>query len=55
MVGGTGLNAGIEFKPVSYMDLEFDFSRSVPLRLDIFPFGVAVDLGRLLRPRSHLH
>jgi hypothetical protein len=55
LVRDNGLNAGIEFKPVSYLDLEFDYSHSVPLRLDIFSFGVGVDLGRLLRPRSHLH
>jgi hypothetical protein len=55
LVRDNGLNAGIEFQPVSYLDLEFDYSHSVPLRLDIFSFGVAVDLGKLLRPRSHLH
>jgi hypothetical protein len=55
LVRDNGLDAGIEFKPVSYVDLEYDYSHSVLLRLDIFSFGVAVDLGRLLRPRSHRH
>lgn len=55
LVRDNGFNAGIEFKPVSYLDFEFDFSRSVPLQLNSFSFGVSVDLSRLLRPGPHRH
>ena len=30
-----------------------DFSRSVPLRLNSYSFGIGVDLSWLLRPRAH--
>jgi hypothetical protein len=40
----NGLNAGIDFKPTSHTDLEFDFSRSVPLRLNTYSFGIGFDL-----------
>ena len=53
LVRDNGFNAGIEFKPVSYLDFEFDYSRSVPLQLNSFSFGVSVDLSRLLRRGSH--
>jgi hypothetical protein len=43
LVRDNGFNAGAEIKPVSYLDLEFDYSRSVPLRLNSFSFGIAVD------------
>ena len=45
----NGFNAGVEFKPAKLLDLEFDYSRSVPLRLNTFSFGVSVDLGAALR------
>jgi len=35
------------------LDLEFDFSRSVPLQLNSYSFGIGVDLSRLLLPRAH--
>ncbi len=49
----NGYNAGIEFKPVYYLDLEFDYSRSVPLRLNNYSFGIGIDLSSLVRPRAH--
>jgi hypothetical protein len=50
----NGFNASAEIKPVKTIDLEFDYSRSVPLRLNIFSFGISVDVGSLLRSRlSH--
>lgn len=48
----NGFNAGLEIKPVKIIDLEFDYSRSVPLRLNTFSFGIAVDLGAILRHAS---
>jgi len=52
LVRDNGYNAGIDYKPVGYLDLEFDFSRSVPLQLNSYSFGIGVDLSRLLRPRA---
>src|SRR6266852_6954940 len=45
----NGLHARGEVKPVKPIDLEFDYSRSVPLHLNTFSFGVGVDIGGLLR------
>src|SRR5215472_5755192 len=45
----NGFNASAEFKPARTLDLEIDYSRSVPLRLNTVSFGIAVDLGALLR------
>jgi hypothetical protein len=47
----NGFNAGIEFKPsqAKYIDLEFDYSRSVPLRLNSISFGIALDIGGMMR------
>jgi hypothetical protein len=53
LVRDNGFNGGIDYKPVDYLDLEFDFSRSVPLQLNSYSFGIGVDLSRLLRPRAH--
>jgi hypothetical protein len=53
LVRDNGFNAGIDYKPVGYMDLEFDFSRSVPLQLNSYSFGIGVDLSWLLRPHAH--
>ena len=53
LVRDNGYNAGIDYKPVGYLDLEFDFSRSVPLQLNSYSFGIGVDLSWLLRPRPH--
>jgi hypothetical protein len=53
LVRDNGYNAGIDYKPVPYLDLEFDFSRSVPLRLNSYSFGIGVDLSWLLRPHVH--
>jgi hypothetical protein len=50
LVRDNGFNAGIDFKPVGYLDLEFDFSRSIPLQLNSYSFGIGVDLSWLLRP-----
>ncbi len=48
----NGFNASVEVKPVKTVDLEFDYSRSVPLRLNTFSFGIGLDLGALLRRAS---
>jgi hypothetical protein len=53
LVRDNGYNAGIDYKPVPYMDLEFDLSRSVPLQLTSHSFGIGVDLRWVLRPRVH--
>jgi len=47
----NGFNAGVEVKPRPYLDLEVDYSRSVPLQLNSFSFGISVDFGSLLRSR----
>ena len=47
----NGFNAGIEMKPAKFIDLEADYSRSVPLQLNSFSFGISVNIGGLLRPR----
>jgi hypothetical protein len=52
LVRDNGFNAGIDFKPVNYLDLEFDFSRSVPLQLNSYSFGIGVDLSSLVRPHA---
>jgi hypothetical protein len=53
LVRDNGYNAGIDYKPVGYLDFEFDFSRSIPLQLNSYSFGIGVDLTRLIRPRVH--
>jgi len=53
LVRDNGFNGGIDYKPVGYLDLEFDFSRSVPLQLSSYSFGIGVDLSWLLRPHVH--
>jgi hypothetical protein len=52
LVRDNGFNAGVDYKPAGYLDFEFDFSRSVPLQLNSYSFGIGVDLSRLLRPRA---
>ncbi|MGB7844141.1 MAG: hypothetical protein WBL63_00875 [Candidatus Acidiferrum sp.] len=52
LVRDNGFNASVDFKPTSRLDLEFDFSRSVPLQLNIYSFGMGFDLSWLLRPQS---
>ena len=51
LVRDNGFNAGIDYKPVGYLDLEFDVSRSVPLQLNSYSFGIGVDLSWLMRRR----
>jgi hypothetical protein len=53
LVRDNGYEAGIDFKPVNYLDLEFYYSRSVPLRLNNYSFGIGIDLSSLVRPRAH--
>jgi hypothetical protein len=53
LVRDNGYNAGIDYKPVGYLDFEFDYSRSVPLQLNSYSFGIGVDLSWLIRPRAH--
>ena len=50
LVRDNGFNGGIDYKPAGYLDLEFDFSRSVPLQLNSYSIGIGVDLSWLLRP-----
>lgn len=52
LVRDNGFNAGVEVKPISYLDFEFDYSRSVPLQLNNFSFGIGLDIGSLMRSRS---
>jgi hypothetical protein len=52
LVRDNGFNAGVDFKPTSHLDLEFDFSHSVPLQLDSYSFGIGVDLSWLLQRQS---
>ena len=47
----NGFNAGVEVKPLKYLDLEADYSHSVPLRLNTFSFGVSLDVHYLMHPR----
>lgn len=49
----NGFNAGIDYKPVYYLDLEFDYSRSVPLHLNNYSFGIGLNLSSLVRPPVH--
>jgi hypothetical protein len=55
LVRDNGFNAGIDLKPVSYLDLEFDYSRSVPLQLNSLSFGVSIDFSSLIRRGSRRH
>jgi len=48
----NGFNSSVDVKPVKTIDLEFDYSRSVPLRLNSFSFGIGFDLGAMLRRAS---
>jgi len=45
----------VEYKPpkMKALDLEVDYSRSVPLRLNTFSFGIALDIAGVLRS-AHL-
>jgi hypothetical protein len=51
----NGFNASAEFKPKSLkaVDFEVDYSRSVPLRLNTFSFGISLDIAGVLRSHSH--
>ena len=53
LVRDNGYEAGIDFKPVYYLDFEFAYSRSVPLHLNNYSFGIGVNLSSLVRPRAH--
>ena len=55
LVRDNGFNAGIEVKPAPHLDVEFGYSRSVPLQLNSLSFAVSVDLSWLLRPGSRGH
>jgi hypothetical protein len=48
----NGFNTSAEFKPLKTVDVEFDYSRSIPLRLNSFSFGISIDIASLLRSRS---
>ena len=47
----NGFNFGAEFKPKSLKTIDFEvaYSRSVPLRLNTFSFGVSLDIAGVLR------
>ncbi|HET8924957.1 MAG TPA: hypothetical protein VFN26_18400 [Candidatus Acidoferrum sp.] len=53
LVRDNGYEAGIDFKPVYYLDFEFDYSRSVPLHLNNYSFGIGINLSSLVRPHAH--
>lgn len=53
LVRDNGYDAGIDFKPVYYLDFEFDYSRSVPLQLNNYSFGIGINLSSLVRPHEH--
>ena len=53
LVRDNGYEAGIDFRPVHYLDFEFAYSRSVPLHLTNYSFGVGVNLSSLVRRRAH--
>ena len=53
LVRDNGYGAGIDYKPVGYLDLEFDYSRSVPLHLNSYSFGIGVDLSWVLHPHIY--
>ena len=53
LVRDNGYNAGIDFKPVYYLDFEFDYSRSVPLGLNNYSFAIGINLSSLVRPHAH--
>src|SRR5437762_8138659 len=40
LVRDNGYEAGIDFRPVHYLDFEFAYSRSVPLHLNNYSFGM---------------
>src|SRR5229473_579644 len=50
-----GFNFGVEFKPkaLKTVDLEAAYSRSVPLRLNSFSFGISLDIAGVLRSHAH--
>jgi hypothetical protein len=45
----NGFNFGVEFKPTKTVDLQAGYSRSVPLRLNAFSFGISLDIAGVLR------
>jgi len=49
--GITGSTQARNIKPpkMKMVDLEVDYSRSVPLRLNTFSFGIALDIAGVLR------
>jgi hypothetical protein len=53
LVRDNGYEAGFDFKPVYYLDFEFDYSRSVPLQLNNYSFGIGINLSSLVRPHAH--
>lgn len=53
LVRDNGYEAGFDFRPLYYLDFEFDYSRSIPLHLNNYSFGIGVNLSSLVRPRAH--
>lgn len=52
LVRDNGFNFGVEMKPIRFVDLEAGYSRSVPLQLNSFSFGVSLDMRALARRRT---
>ena len=53
LVRDNGYSSGINYKPLGYLDLEFDYSHSVPLHLNSYSFGIGVDLSWALHPHIY--
>ena len=53
LVRDNGYEVGVDFRPVHYLDFEFAYSRSVPLHLNNYSFGVGVNLSSFVRRRAH--
>lgn len=53
LVRDNGWNAGADYKPSPRVDLEFDYSRSVPLRLNSYSFGIGFDISALFNRRAY--
>ncbi len=51
----NGYSAGVTLNPSPFVDLSFGFTRSVPMHLNTFSFGIGFNVSRLFkRPRGQL-
>jgi hypothetical protein len=53
LVRDNGYDASVGYDLAKHVGLEFDFSRSVPLQLNSYSFGIGVDLTWMMRPHAH--